>query len=182
MADITVEAVHLTKKYRERTAIEDVSFTARSNDVVGLLGPNGAGKTTTIRILTTVLTPTSGDFRIAGRSPKAPGEIRRRVGVLPESSGYPGFQTGLEHLSYHARLYGLSSSSARDVADSLLTDVGLADPQDRAACRTRARRNRHLEHARVVRGRGGLLSGAHPQSGTAGGFGLDGRCDADRCG
>ena len=127
MADITVEAVHLTKKYRERTAIEDVSFTARSNDVVGLLGPNGAGKTTTIRILTTVLTPTSGDFRIAGRSPKPPGEIRRRVGVLPESSGYPGFQTGLEHLSYHARLYGLSSSRARDVANSLLTDVGLAD-------------------------------------------------------
>lgn len=60
MADITVEAVHLTKKYRERTAIEDVSFTARSNDVVGLLGPNGAGKTTTIRILTTVLTPKIG--------------------------------------------------------------------------------------------------------------------------
>ena len=127
MADITVEAVHLTKKYRERTAIEDVSFTARSNDVVGLLGPNGAGKTTTIRILTTVITPTSGDFRIAGRSPKEPGEIRRRVGVLPESSGYPGFETGREYLSYHARLYGLSSSSARDLADSLLTDVGLAD-------------------------------------------------------
>jgi ABC-2 type transport system ATP-binding protein len=47
--------------------------------------------------------------------------------VLPESSGYPGFQTGREYLRYHARLYGLSSSSARDVADSLLTDVGLAD-------------------------------------------------------
>jgi ABC-2 type transport system ATP-binding protein len=127
MADITVEAVHLTKKYRERTAIEDVSFTARSSDIVGLLGPNGAGKTTTIRLLTTVLTPTSGEFRIAGRPPKAPGEIRRHVGVLPESSGYPGFQTGREYLRYHARLYGLSSSSARDVSDSLLTDVGLAD-------------------------------------------------------
>jgi ABC-2 type transport system ATP-binding protein len=125
MADITVESVHLTKKYRERTAIEDVSFTARSGDVVGLLGPNGAGKTTTIRLLTSVLIPTSGEFRIAGRPWTSPAEIRRRVGVLPESSGYPGFQTGREYLGYHARLYGFSNRRARNVADSLLTEVGL---------------------------------------------------------
>ena len=127
MAEITVEAVHLTKKYRERTAIEDVSFTARSSDVVGLLGPNGAGKTTTIRLLTTVLTPTSGEFWIVGWPWTSPTEIRRQVGVMPESSGYPGFQTGGEYLRYYARLHGLNNSRARDAADSLLSEVGLLD-------------------------------------------------------
>jgi ABC-type branched-subunit amino acid transport system ATPase component len=76
----TVEAVHLTKRYGGRTALEDVSFAAHSGDIVGLLGPNGAGKTTTIRVLTTVLTPTSGEFRIAA------GQVlrRRRSGKLSE--------------------------------------------------------------------------------------------------
>jgi ABC-2 type transport system ATP-binding protein len=93
--------------------------------VVGLLGPNGAGKTTTIRLLTTMVTPTSGTFRVAGLPPTASAEIRRRVGVLPESSGYPRHQTGREYLRYYARLYGLDSSAARRVADRLLTYLGL---------------------------------------------------------
>jgi ABC-2 type transport system ATP-binding protein len=132
MPGVTVEAVGLTKRYGDRTAIEDVSFTARSGDIVGLLGPNGAGKTTTIRLLTTVLTPTSGEFRIAGQPWTSPTEVRRRVGVLPESSGYPSFQSGYEYLRYHARLYGLSDSKASSVANSLLAEVGL---DERSAAR-----------------------------------------------
>src|SRR5215207_1632476 len=112
---VTLEAVGLTKTYGPHRAVEDLSFAANAGDVVGLLGRNGAGKTTTIRLLTTVLAPT---------------KIRRRIGVLPESSGYPRTQTGREYLRYHARLYGRTSQSARSVTDDLLRHVGLADRAD----------------------------------------------------
>jgi ABC-2 type transport system ATP-binding protein len=125
MASVTLEAQRLTKRFGARTAVEDVSFTASQGDVVGLLGPNGAGKTTTIRLLTTVLTPTSGDFSVAGFRSTHPTEIRRRVGVLPESAGYPGHQTGGDYLRYHARLFGLDRPSAARVAERLLAEVGL---------------------------------------------------------
>jgi ABC-2 type transport system ATP-binding protein len=98
---------------------------AEEGEVLGLLGANGAGKTTTIRILTTVLEPTSGHFSVAGQSASTPAEIRRRIGVLPESGGYPGHQTGREYLRYYARLYGLGSEMARAAAGRLLAEVGL---------------------------------------------------------
>jgi ABC-2 type transport system ATP-binding protein len=125
MASTTLEAVELTKRYGVRTALQGVSFTAGEGDVVGLLGPNGAGKTTTIRLLSTVLEPTSGHFSVAGQPSSAPAEIRRRIGVLPESSGYPGHQTGREYLRYFARLYGLGRDMAQGAANRLLADVGL---------------------------------------------------------
>ena len=96
MTSITVEAKRLTKHYGGRSAVEGVSFDASQGEIVGLLGPNGAGKTTTIRLLTTVLEPTSGEYSIAGYPYTSATEIRRRVGVLPESSGYPSHQTGAE--------------------------------------------------------------------------------------
>lgn len=125
MASVQIEAVRLTKRFGDRTAIEELSFEARQGEVVGLLGPNGAGKTTTIRLLTTVLTPTSGEFSVAGVPCTRPSEIRRRVGVLPESNGYPGHQTGMEYLRYHARLFGLARPEAARVAGRLLAEVGL---------------------------------------------------------
>jgi len=130
MTSMTVEAVRLTKRYGGRSAVEDVSFTASQGEIVGLLGPNGAGKTTTIRLLTTVLSPTSGEFSIAGHPSTAAGEIRRSVGVLPESSGYPAHQTGGQYLRFFARLYGLDRSAARAIAAELLTAVGLEDRAD----------------------------------------------------
>jgi len=130
MTSMTVEAVRLSKSYGGRSAVEDVSFSASQGEIVGLLGPNGAGKTTTIRLLTTVLSPTSGEFSIAGHPSTAAGEIRRSVGVLPESSGYPAHQTGGEYLRFFARLYGLDRSAARAIAAELLTAVGLEDRAD----------------------------------------------------
>jgi ABC-2 type transport system ATP-binding protein len=127
---VTLEAVGLTKTYGPHRAVEDLSFAANAGDVVGLLGPNGAGKTTTIRLLTTVLAPNKGEFWVAGHPGTSATEIRRRIGVLPESSGYPRTQTGREYLRYHARLYGRTSQSARSVTDDLLLHVGLADRAD----------------------------------------------------
>ncbi|MET8354476.1 MULTISPECIES: ABC transporter ATP-binding protein [unclassified Micromonospora] len=127
MASVQLEAVRLTKRFGDRTAVDGLSFTARQGEVVGLLGPNGSGKTTTIRLLTTVLAPTSGEFSVAGVPCTRPGEIRRRIGVLPESSGYPGHQTGEEYLRYHARLFGNARPDAARVAERLLAEVGLAE-------------------------------------------------------
>jgi ABC-2 type transport system ATP-binding protein len=125
MTNITVEAVHLTKHYGAYNAVEDVSFSASQGEIMGLLGPNGAGKTTTIRLLTTVLEPTSGEFSIANHRSTSATEIRRCVGVLPESSGYPSHQTGGEYLRFYGRLYGLSRRQARSSSSELLAAVGL---------------------------------------------------------
>jgi ABC-2 type transport system ATP-binding protein len=143
MTSTTVEAVRLTKHYDGRSAVEDVSFSASQGEIVGLLGPNGAGKTTTIRLLTTVLQPTSGEFSIAGYPATSSTEIRRCVGVLPESSGYPAHQTGAEYLRFYARLYGVSRSQARSLSAELLTAVGLEDRgESRIATYSRGMRQR----------------------------------------
>jgi ABC-2 type transport system ATP-binding protein len=127
MTSMTVEAVRLTKHYGGRSAVEDVSFSASQGEILGLLGPNGAGKTTTIRLLTTVLAPTSGGFSIAGHPSTSATEIRRCIGVLPESSGYPAHQTGGEYVRFFARLFGWSRSIARSLAAELLAIVGLEE-------------------------------------------------------
>jgi ABC-2 type transport system ATP-binding protein len=129
---VTVEAEDLTKRFGSRTAVDGVSFTAQQGEVLGLLGPNGAGKTTTIRLLTTLLRPTGGRCSVAGIPHQHAAQIRRRVGVLCESAGYPGHQTGREYLRYHARLFGLSGTDADRVAEDLVARVDLTE---RAASR-----------------------------------------------
>lgn len=124
---MALEVEALCKRYGSRPAVQDVSFSAFEGEIVGLVGPNGAGKTTMIRVLTTVLAPSSGRFSVAGVPSTRPAEIRRRVGVLPESAGCPEGQTGAEHLRYHARLHGLSRPRAAERAAALLGEVGLAE-------------------------------------------------------
>jgi ABC-2 type transport system ATP-binding protein len=123
----SIEVVRLSKKYGERTAVDDLSFTVQPGDIVGLLGPNGAGKTTTIRLLTTILRPSSGSFSVAGIAGGQPTQIRQRIGVLPESAGYPGRQAGRDYLRYAARLFGRDRAGASTATDRLLTEVGLED-------------------------------------------------------
>jgi ABC-2 type transport system ATP-binding protein len=120
-----VEVNGLAKRYGPVVAVEDLNFAVEAGEILGVLGPNGAGKTTAIRVLTTILTPTRGTFTVAGIPSSRPAEIRRRIGVLPESAGYPERQTGEEFVRYHARLFGHGRASARAVADTLLAEVGL---------------------------------------------------------
>jgi ABC-2 type transport system ATP-binding protein len=123
----SVEAEGLNKRYGSFVALESLTFSLQPGEVLGVLGPNGAGKTTAIRVLTTILGPSGGRFSVAGVPHTRPSEIRRVVGVLPESAGYPARQTGEEYLRYFARLYGHSRAGARALAQELLTQVRLFD-------------------------------------------------------
>lgn len=126
-ADATVRADRIRKTYGPVLAVDELSFTAHAGEVLGLLGPNGAGKTTAIRMLTTILAPDGGSFAIAGVPNARPASIRERIGVLPESAGYPEQQTGLDFLTYYGELFGQPRGEARTRATGLLGEIGLAD-------------------------------------------------------
>lgn len=122
--DILV-AKDLRKSYGARPALLGLSFSLKAGRVLGFLGPNGAGKTTAIRILTTILEPDSGDFTVSGIDSKHPERIRSKIGVLPESLGFPKNITTIEYLTYFGGLYGLTKTEARQRALSLIGEVGL---------------------------------------------------------
>jgi ABC-2 type transport system ATP-binding protein len=105
----------LTKRFGERVAVDDVSFTVASGEVFGFLGPNGAGKTTTVRTLGTLIAPTSGSATVAG-IPLEPGngvEIRQRISVMTETPGLYLRLTVAENLEFFAGLYGVVQPQAR---------------------------------------------------------------------
>src|ERR1700683_5623520 len=106
---------HLTKRFGERTAFEDVSFTVGQGEVFGFLGPNGAGKTTTVRTLGTLLAPTSGSASVAGiplTSDNGP-EIRQRIAIMPENPGLYRRLTVTENLQLFAGLYEQRNAAVR---------------------------------------------------------------------
>jgi ABC-2 type transport system ATP-binding protein len=124
---LALQARGLRKAYRQVVAVESLDLEVEAGTVLGFLGPNGAGKTTVIRMLSTLLRPDAGWFAVAGVPQDRPVEIRRRIGVLPESAGYPPGQTGEEWLAFHAELFGRARGDARATARRLLAEVGLAD-------------------------------------------------------
>ncbi len=126
-AEPAVAAEHLTKRFGDRVAFEDVSFGVGYGEVFGFLGPNGAGKTTTVRTLGTLLAPTSGAATVAGielRPGNGPA-IRSRISVMPESPGLYLRLTVAENLECFARLYRLPDPHER--AGRALRAVNLTD-------------------------------------------------------
>lgn len=131
-----VQAEALVKHYRSRTgvieAVRGVDLRVESGEVFGFLGPNGAGKSTTVRMLTTLLTITSGSARVAGVDvAREPDAVRHRIGVALQEAGLDPRQTGRELLVLQARLFGLSPADAATRAEELLALVELEDAADR---------------------------------------------------
>jgi ABC-2 type transport system ATP-binding protein len=110
-----IEVQNLTKRYPTRVAVDDVTFSVKSGEIVGFLGPNGAGKTTTMRVLTGFLPPTSGSARVAGHDVVSDSrKARAAVGYLPESAAlYPEMRVN-EFLAYRARLEGVRGAAVRE--------------------------------------------------------------------
>jgi ABC-2 type transport system ATP-binding protein len=106
---------HLTKRFGDRVAVEDLSFEVAAGEVFGFLGPNGAGKTTTVRMLATLITPTAGSARVVGipLEPANDIEIRRRIAVMPENPGLYLRLTVAENLEFFAGLYSLHGAEER---------------------------------------------------------------------
>ncbi|MEU6312338.1 ABC transporter ATP-binding protein [Streptomyces sp. NPDC047014] len=116
-----------TRRGREVTALDHVSFDVGQGEVLGLLGPNGAGKTTLSRILTTLLVPTSGTARVSGFDVVGrPREVRRRIGlVLGGDRGLYGRLTARQNLRYWAALQGLDPRAVRRRTEEVLELLGL---------------------------------------------------------
>jgi ABC-2 type transport system ATP-binding protein len=131
-----VQADALVKHYGGRTgvveAVRGVDLRVAAGEIFGFLGPNGAGKSTTIRMLTTLLSITSGSARVAGVDvTHEPDAARRRMGVALQEAGLDPRQTGRELLILQGRLFGLGGGDAATRAEELLALVELEDAADR---------------------------------------------------
>jgi ABC-2 type transport system ATP-binding protein len=135
-ATAAVQAEALVKHYPSRTevieAVRGVDLRVETGEVFGFLGPNGAGKSTTIRMLTTLLSITSGTAVVAGVDVAGdPDEVRRRIGVALQEAGLDARQTGRELLVLQGRLFGLSPRAAAARTEDLLALVELEEAADR---------------------------------------------------
>jgi len=127
-----VETKNLTKRYREKLAVNSLNLTVEEGEVFGFLGPNGAGKTTTILMLLGLTEPTSGLVSVCGFNPTHQSlEVKRRVGYLPESPGFYDDISAKENLLYMARLNRIPEDEARRRTTQVLDQVGLPDDAPR---------------------------------------------------
>jgi ABC-2 type transport system ATP-binding protein len=113
-------------------AVRDIDLTVEDGEIFGFLGPNGAGKTTTVRMLCTLLPPTSGSATVAGLDvAREAAEVRRRIGVALQEIGLDPVQTGRELLELQCGLYGITGRRGRERTNELLELVGLVEAADR---------------------------------------------------
>ncbi|MBX3737693.1 MAG: ATP-binding cassette domain-containing protein [Candidatus Didemnitutus sp.] len=132
-----IEACHLTKTFKDKkrgtiTAVDDVSFTCRPGQIYGLLGANGAGKTTTLRILATLLQPSTGTATVAGHDVStAPEQVRANVGFLAASTALYGRLNAREMIAYFGRLNGMDDATIRARIDVLARELDMHEFLDR---------------------------------------------------
>jgi ABC-2 type transport system ATP-binding protein len=123
-----IKIVDLRREFGELTAVDDVNINIEVGELFGLLGPNGAGKTTIIRILSTLLNPTSGYAEVWGHDvSKEHDAVRRAIGVVFQDPSVDNKLTGRENLNFHARMYGMEKGLRRERIDEVLSLVELED-------------------------------------------------------
>ena len=161
-----VDVRDLTRSYGERQALAGVSFDVRGGEIFGLLGPNGGGKTTLLRILSTLLLPSSGRAAVFGLDVERDASaVRRRIGVVFQSKHVDGKLTAAENLRHHGHLYGLRGGELKDRIRQSLTRFGLLDRQaDRVETLSGGLRRR-LELAKGLLHQPGLLLLDEPTTG-----------------
>lgn len=123
---------NLHKSFGEVKAVRGVSFEARDGEITGLLGPNGAGKTTTLRMLYSLLPPDEGEIRIDGLDPGHDAmEIKRTLGVVPDSRGLYNRLTARENIEYFGELHGMTREQMKERIAHLTKTLGMEDFIDR---------------------------------------------------
>ncbi|RJQ19312.1 MAG: ATP-binding cassette domain-containing protein [Nitrospiraceae bacterium] len=147
----SIEVSSLTKKFADITAVDDVSFTVAEGEFFGFLGPNGAGKTTLIRILTTLLKPTSGKAVVSCCDvSKDPENVRRRIGVVPQAMTSDMDLTGYENMDIYGRFYSIPNKQRQEKIKYLLEVVGLANRAGDLVATYSGGMRRRLEIARAL--------------------------------
>ncbi|HEX7227266.1 MAG TPA: ABC transporter ATP-binding protein [Candidatus Binatia bacterium] len=127
-----VDTKNLTKRYREKLAVNTLTLSVQQGEIFGFLGPNGAGKTTTILMLLGLTEPTSGQLSVCGYNPThEPLEVKKRVGYLPENPGFYDDMSAQENLLYMARLNRIPEKEAQRRTAEVLEQVGLSEDGQR---------------------------------------------------
>ncbi|MBC2639911.1 MULTISPECIES: ABC transporter ATP-binding protein [unclassified Rhodococcus (in: high G+C Gram-positive bacteria)] len=153
-----LELSHVTYRFGDYTAVNDLSLVIEAGECFGLLGPNGAGKTTTIRLLNTLLPLQDGDVSIFGCEVRTSAmAVRRLLGYVPQQLSIEGALTARENVSWFARLYDVPRSERRSRVDEVLEMVDLTDVADRVASSFSGGMVRRLELAQALVNRPSLL-------------------------
>lgn len=162
----TVEIRELTRYYGDRKALNGVSFDVQEGEIFGFLGPNGGGKTTLLRILSTLLVPSSGRAMIFGLDvARQPQEVRRRIGIVFQAQNVDGKLTSAENLRHQGHLYGLRGQKLKQRIQHVLTRVGLADRSNDLVETLSGGLRRRLELAKGLLHQPGLLLLDEPSTG-----------------
>ncbi|HZT59769.1 MAG TPA: ATP-binding cassette domain-containing protein [Pyrinomonadaceae bacterium] len=144
-----IRVENLVKRFGEVTAVDDVSFEVHRGEVFAFLGPNGAGKTTTVKMLTTLLRPTSGKIEFDGLDPTVKrDEVRRRFGVVFQDPSLDQDLTAWENMEIHGVLYGVPKRERRERAETLLKLFELWERRDALVKTFSGGMRRRLEIAR----------------------------------
>jgi sodium transport system ATP-binding protein len=151
-----IQVENLTKSFRDLRrglvhAVDHVSFTARPGEIFGLLGANGAGKTTTMRILCTVLRPTSGRALVAGYDVAAqPSQVRQNIGFLSANTAIYDRMSAWELVQYFGRLYGLTEERLRERLETVFTSLQMNDFRDTLGAKMSTGMRQKVSIARAI--------------------------------
>ena len=144
-----IEIKNITKKYGNFTAVDNINFNVKKGEISAFLGPNGAGKTTTIKMLTTLLNPTTGEVFLNGHNvTENPHETRRSFGIVFQDPSLDNELTAYENMQFHAILYGLTKNVYKQRIVDLLNLVELYDRKDSYVKNFSGGMKRRLEIAR----------------------------------
>ena len=131
MLSPVIQIASLSRRFGEKTAVDQLTFEVQAGEIFGFLGHNGAGKTTTVRLLNGVLEPTSGEARVFGLDPQTDGPaLRARTGVLTETPSLDERLTARDNLSIYAELYDIPRPKVSERVNSLLAEFELDDRAD----------------------------------------------------
>jgi ABC-2 type transport system ATP-binding protein len=144
-----IEVENLTKRFGDFTAVDALNFSVERGEVFGLLGPNGAGKSTLIRMMTTLVPPTSGTARVNGFDiVHAQNDVRQSIGVIPQAMTSDLDLSAVENMSIFAKLYGIPREQRQRAIKKLLKDVDLEKWADKPVKMFSGGMRRRLEIAR----------------------------------
>lgn len=144
-----IEIKNLSKKFADFTAVDDISFVVQEGKIFAFLGPNGAGKSTTIKMLTTLLHPTSGSLRLNGFDPiRDPNGVRHSFGIVFQDPSLDDELTAYENMELHGVLYSVPSKLLKERIEHLLKFVELWDRKDDLVKHYSGGMKRRLEIAR----------------------------------